>query len=339
MEQSQNEKDGVNHGRRKLLGQIALGGAAAAAGGNLISREEKILAANLQTDSKDEVDALSSASRIHTNWAKFEDLKKPITHGKIMDEKISRIIIGGNLIGGWAHARDLIYASDLVQAYHTRDKIFATFKMAEACGINCYLGHHSHMKIMLDYWDKASGSLKYIADCSSIEAAVECADAGAAACYIQGATNDNLVREGRFDEIRKFLDTIRECGIPVGLGGHYNSTIEGCVDNDLIPDFWMKTIHHDRYWSRMADKDECDNVFCREPQETIDYMNKLEQPWIGFKVLAAGAIHPNDGFRYALEAGSDFLCVGMYDFQIVDDVNICMDILESPLNRTRPWRG
>lgn len=338
MEHSRNENKSVNQGRRKLLGQIALGGAAAATGGKLISHEEKILAANLE-NAQDEVDGLSAASRIHTNWAKFEDLKKPITRGKIKEENVSRLIIGGNLIGGWAHARDLIYASQLVQAYHTRDKIFATFKMAEACGINCYLGHHSHIKIMMDYWDKASGSLKYIADCSSVEGGIECADAGAVACYIQGETNDRLVREGKFDEIRVFLDAIHECGIPVGLGGHHLSTIQACVERDLIPDFWMKTIHHDRYWSRMADKDECDNVFCRDPQGTIDFMNTLEQPWIGFKVLAAGAIHPDDGFRYALEAGADFLCVGMYDFQIVDDVNICMDILESQLNRTRPWRG
>jgi hypothetical protein len=66
-------------------------------------------------------------------------------------------------------------------------------------------------------------------------------------------------------------------------------------------------------------------------------MNTLKQPWLGFKVLAAGAIHPKDGFRYAFESGADFLCVGMYDFQIVDDVNLCMDILQSEIKRTRPW--
>jgi hypothetical protein len=66
-------------------------------------------------------------------------------------------------------------------------------------------------------------------------------------------------------------------------------------------------------------------------------MATLKQPWIGFKVLAAGAIRPQDGFRFAFESGADFLCVGMYDFQVVDDVNICMDILASTINRTRPW--
>jgi hypothetical protein len=69
------------------------------------------------------------------------------------------------------------------------------------------------------------------------------------------------------------------------------------------------------------------NVFCWEPEKVIEYMNSLKQPCIGFKVLVAGAISPKDGFRYALESGVDFMCVGMYDFQIVDDVNICMDIL------------
>ena len=68
-------------------------------------------------------------------------------------------------------------------------------------------------------------------------------------------------------------------------------------------------------------------------------MDKLEQPWIAFKVLAAGAIKPEVGFRYAFEGGADFICVGMYDFQIVDDVNLALDVLGGELNRSRPWRS
>ena len=99
----------------------------------------------------------------------------------------------------------------------------------------------------------------------------------------------------------------------------------------------MKTIHHGQYWSRMPDKPEHDNVYCRDPEEVKKFMNTLKQPWIGFKVLAAGAIPPREGFRFAFESGADFLCVGMYDFQIVGNVNICMDILDSEINRERPW--
>jgi len=332
----------IDLGRRTLLGKMLGGAAAVAATGSLFSREEEVLAAALAGQDTPapqdvEVDGLSGASRIHTNWAKFEELKKPMARAKIGDMALSRMFLGGNLIGGWAHARDLIYVSELVKAYHTREKIYATFQMGEACGINAYLGHHSHIGIMTDYWDKKSGTLKYIADCSDIEGARRCAELGASACYIQGETGDRLVREGKFDEIERFLDAIRDEGLPVGIGAHRLATVQACVDRGFDPDFWMKTIHHDRYWSRRPNDPEHDNVFCREPNETIEFMDELPQPWIGFKVLAAGAIQPADGFRYAFEAGADFLCVGMYDFQIVDSVNICMDILDSQLNRARPW--
>jgi hypothetical protein len=59
---------------------------------------------------------------------------------------------------------------------------------------------------------------------------------------------------------------------------------------------------------------------------------------MGFKVLAAGALEPKDGFKWAFENGADFICVGMFDFQVVEDVNIALDTLNN-LNRTRPWFG
>jgi hypothetical protein len=332
-----------NPDRRKVLGKIVAGSAALAAGTAILSNEEQVLAEKLAEESKKieakdvTVDALSGASRTHTNWGKLSDLKKQMAKATIKGIEFSRIIMGGNLIGGWAHSRDLMYVSELVKAYHTRDKIIATFKMAEACGINAYLGHHSHIGIMTDYWEKADGSMHYIADCSSLDGALNCLDKGAAAAYIQGETNDRLVREEKFDEIAKFVERIRKEDAPVGLGGHRIETIKACVEHGIEPDFWMKTIHHENYWSRMSDKPERDNVYCRKPKETIEFMNSLKQPWIGFKVLAAGAISPKDGFRFAFESGADFLCVGMYDFQIVDDVNFCTDILQSDLKRARSW--
>ena len=66
-------------------------------------------------------------------------------------------------------------------------------------------------------------------------------------------------------------------------------------------------------------------------------MDSLPQPWIGFKVLAAGALRPQDGFRFAFEAGADFISVGMYDFHVVNNVNACVDILDSTITRKRAW--
>jgi hypothetical protein len=67
-------------------------------------------------------------------------------------------------------------------------------------------------------------------------------------------------------------------------------------------------------------------------------MFNVRQPWIAFKVLAAGAIPPARGFRYAFESGADFILVGMFDWQIAEDVKLAKEVL-SGVKRTRPWRS
>ena len=66
-------------------------------------------------------------------------------------------------------------------------------------------------------------------------------------------------------------------------------------------------------------------------------LSALPQPWIAYKVLAAGAIHPSEGFKYAFRNGADFICVGMYDFQIFDDVNIALAAMDETRGRPRRW--
>jgi hypothetical protein len=153
---------------------------------------------------------------------------------------------------------------------------------------------------------------------------------------------DVLVRDGKFDIIREGLQIIQKAGIPAGIGAHKIESIEGCVKQGIIPDFWMKTIHNWDYWSAMDGHPEVarkDNYFDYDPPRTIEFMNSLDQPFIGFKVLAAGAIKPEAGFKYAFENGADFITVGMYDFQVVDDVNLVNKVLSELPERKRPWFG
>ena len=41
------------------------------------------------------------------------------------------LFLGGNR---WAYVRDLLHTDKLVKAYHTNERIFRTFRMAEASG-------------------------------------------------------------------------------------------------------------------------------------------------------------------------------------------------------------
>jgi NAD(P)H-dependent flavin oxidoreductase YrpB (nitropropane dioxygenase family) len=68
-----------------------------------------------------------------------------------------------------------------------------------------------------------------------------------------------------------------------------------------------------------------------------DFFKNNTTPWIAYKVLAAGAIKPEDGIRYAFSSGADFACIGMFDFQVIENANIAYDILNSGLERERKW--
>jgi uncharacterized membrane protein YphA (DoxX/SURF4 family) len=298
-------------------------------------------------------DAISGASIKKFEVKNVADLTGELPKGKIKDKVFSKMILGGNLLSGWAHSRDLIYVSSLVRAYHTKQKIFETFRTAEQCGVDTLLSNTVIGPVINEYWNKGYGKMQFIADCAGlnydgtgtptpkpyneyIDIVKKAIDDGATACYIQGETADHYIQHNRIDEIVGAMNLVRDAGLPVGIGAHRIETIMRCVELGLETDFWMKTLHHHNYWSAKHPEWH-DNMYCFKPEETISFMNALPQPWIAFKILAAGALRPEEAFRYAYQNGADFICVGMYDFQVVDNVNTALAALSDVKERQRPW--
>ncbi|HON00567.1 MAG TPA: hypothetical protein PLM33_09985, partial [Acidobacteriota bacterium] len=225
---------------------------------------------------------------------------------------------------------------------------------AERGGINTLLTNPLLATLLDEYWKRGIGKIQFISDCAGLDYDDKGArpkpweeymnivrraiDYGATACYVQGETADYYIGQGEVGAVEKVLELIRSHGLPAGIGAHRLETVKTCVEAGLLPDFWMKTLHHHDYWSARHPEWH-DNMYCFDPAGTIAFMRERPEPWIAFKVLAAGAIHPREGFRFAFENGADFVCVGMYDFQIVENVNLAIDLLGERLPRSRPWRA
>lgn len=272
--------------------------------------------------------------------------------GTIGKVKISRLLCGGNLISGYAHSRDLIYVSKLLKSYFTEEKIMETWAASEAHGVNTMIFNPSDRRALAIYrkYRAQGGKIQCLAQLdpakSRIEPVIqEAVDAGVVGAVLVGNLGDTWTREGDLDSIAKFIAVAKGQGLIAGVAGHELRTPMAVEKAGLKPDFYMKTLHSTNYWSarrpdqmkEVIDNYGIDNYWCLDPAGTIRFFAELERPWIAYKVLAAGAIQPEAGFTHAFANGADFCVVGMFDFQVAENVATANRVLAATKNRERSW--
>jgi hypothetical protein len=294
--------------------------------------------------------------------------KEVLPTGKIGKLTISRLISGGNLLSGWCHQRDLLFVRNLAGAYLTEQKQHDTLQMLEELGVNSIVIDMMQQDILNKYRKERGGKMQSIVavredwgDWSNPHwdplktAILQTVEKGSDLLYLHGGYADRVVQSGKSENIEllgKAIQFIREKGFSAGIGAHALEVLQECDRHSIKPDFYVKTFHHDRYWSatpkerrkpfsvdgpQSLDHNEFhDNIFCLDAEGTAEFMLEKSVPWIAFKVLAAGAISPRSGFKYAFENGADFVAVGMFDFEVNEDVQAIRQTLDG-LRRERPW--
>ena len=83
--------------------------------------------------------------------------------GQIGKLKVSRMLLGGNLLTHYTHSRDLQYVYKLAAHYNTDEKIMETLALAEQHGINTLSMHNPpHAMSVLKKYRKQGGKIQWI---------------------------------------------------------------------------------------------------------------------------------------------------------------------------------
>jgi hypothetical protein len=241
----------------------------------------------------------------------------------IADHTITRLVCAGNPFGGYAHAGEFRYVSELMKRYFTPEKIAETLHVCLQNGVNTTLTSvldHIVQGLELSeeragrriQWiaqippDRTNGGdyIKYAEDHIRIAARHQ-----AICAFVQGGQTQKLLEAGQEDLLRRFIGLIRELGMTPGVCSHQPWCIEKAEELDMGAEFYMLTINKVGYQ-------------CADPAEASRVMQAMDKPFIGFKVLGGARDDPEPGFKHALDAGADFLAVGMFDWQVKENAEL-----------------
>lgn len=279
--------------------------------------------------------------------------------GSIAGHEVSRLILGGGCLSGWQHPRDLKYVNELALAYNSNDRVIETLKKAELLGINSVNVFVQQMPVVQNYRSSHGGKIKAFVAVSvnkdDLWSEIKQAEGfNAEFIYIQPYVSDRLIYQNEAKVLVKALEFIRSVGRPAGIGCFSYSTVETCLSLGIYPDFYIKSIHPDNYWSATPLEHRSlydsafqkfypdhnrfhDNIFDIDTKKTKAIMQNVNVPWIGFKTLASGAVDSKHGFTHAFEGGVDFISVGMFDFQLERSIKTTIESMNNVKERKRKW--
>ena len=299
-------------GRRQFLKRSAMAPGALAAGSIFEHRSLLAMMARQSAPSPDTARGALPAGRI----------------GKL---NVTRLICGGNLFSGFAHSGDLLYVSDLLKNYFVENKILDTLQLCEEDGINtAILRTDAHIAgVLKRYRKERGGRIQWIAQtyptAEDVKTNIQMAiDNGAVGAFVMGGNAERLYKAGKTELIGEAVAFMKRNGLVAGIGSHLLGILSAAENMKIDPDFCFKTLNNVGYESE-------------KPSDIEAYMRAMKKPWIAFKVLGAGRMKPREGFDLAFRAGADFLNVGMYDFQVKEDISLAKQLVSTHSGRERAW--
>ena len=270
------------------------------------------------------VEATTSATvKVH-EFTALAALKEPFADKTdLAGVKVSRLALGGDLMAGHAHARDLIWTDEFMSIYHTGGTLERTVRYCTFCGIDAVFGEPSFITRILEAAKKVGGNPSYFANCADAKDAALAKDAGAVSVYVRPEKADALAKSGDAAALKALFAALRATGLKAGVGAEDVATVRFCVANGIVPDYWVLAFHSLDYPAATMTV-RCNNIWCADPKAAAAYMKTRPEPWVAIRGLAGGAIDPDKAYGFARENGAAVVAIDLLDYRIVETVNAIM---------------
>jgi len=235
---------------------------------------------------------------------------------KLGNVTVSRFLLGGNPFSGFSHQghdrdREMVH-------YYTAARIKQALFDAERLGITAIVGRADNhvVRLLMEYWDEG-GKLTWLGQ--SVGPIPACAGLvaghGGKALHIHGGVMDNLVAQGKFDEIKQGIDAIRGAGLAAGIAGHNARVFEWAAKNVDV-DYYMCCHYNPTIRDVNPDHVHGAEEKYREEDRMamVAVAATLTKPVIHYKILAAGRNNPEEAFAFCgkIMKPRDLVCVGIY---------------------------
>jgi hypothetical protein len=254
--------------------------------------------------------------------------------------RVTRLIVGGNPIGGYSHSVQKI--SDEMREYFTLSRTIDLLMHAEEEGINTFQSHYS---------ERVDAGIRGARDRGSRIQWICLSHAGEEQYWKNilalnpvgiahhGNRTDTYFQQGKPEIVRDFVKKIKDAGVFAGVSTHCPAHLARIDDSGWENDFYMTCVY---YLTRTRDElnfaygdvlvNEREEPFVKgDPERMTERIRSVKKPCLAFKILAAGrnCFHPQmveDCFRFAYRniKPVDAAIVGMYPV-LSDEVRMNAD--------------
>jgi len=248
---------------------------------------------------------------------------------KLGDHEITRLVVGSNPISGYSYMGPILDRH--MKEYFTPERIVEFLWSCEQAGINTHqFSQPEEMASVFRTLRQRGSKMNFICLHSggqgkmSAEQVVR--DTSPIGIAHHGGVTDRLFREGKSSEVHDFVKRVHDAGVLAGVSAHNPDCIKRIADEGWEVDFFMTCFY---YLTRtpqelekmppVATAEVSYAFFACDPKIMTEVARQVDQPCLGFKILAAGrrCAHERnveEAFKFAFEnlKASDGVIVGMY---------------------------